>query len=213
MNRSSFSPELLKLDCAAEAERIGAWQKEAVLRRFKKKGVVVALSGGIDSSVVGGLSVGALGRERVLGLLMPERDSAPETLQLSRNVAEHLGIEVIHEDITPILEAVGCYDRRDEAIRRVVPDFDARWKSKIVLPSVVDDDKYRFFSVVVRYPDGRSSETRLDLPAYLGIVAATNFKQRVSQDAGVLPRRPPELRRGGNAQPPRVRPGLLREAR
>jgi NAD+ synthase len=180
MSTVAFSPQLLDLDYEQEADRIGAALRDTVLRRFKKKGVVVALSGGIDSSVVAGLSVRALGPERVFGLLMPERDSAAETLSLSRGLVEHLGIQHAHEDISPVLEALECYRRRDEAIRRVVPDYGPGCKSKIVLPSLVgaDSEQYRLFSVVVQYPDGRQAEARLDLPAYLGIVAATNFKQR-----------------------------------
>jgi NAD+ synthase len=180
MSQKVFGPDVLKLDYEKEAGRIGAALRDAVLRRFKKKGVVVALSGGIDSSVVAGLSVRALGKERVFGLLMPERDSAAETLSLSRGLVEHLGIEYAYEDISPILEAVGCYRRRDEAIRRAVSNYGPGCKSKIVLPSLVgtDGDQYRFFSVVVQYPDGRRTEARLDLAAYLGVVAATNFKQR-----------------------------------
>jgi len=178
MSQRILSADVLKLDYQQEADRIGAVLRDAVSRRFKRKGIVVAMSGGIDSSVVTSLAVRALGKERVFGLLMPERDSASETLPLSRGLAEHLGIDYAYEDITPLLEAVGCYRRRDDAIRRIVPDFGPGCKSKIVLPPVVQDDKYRFFTVVVQYPDGRVSETRLDLPAYLGIVAATNFKQR-----------------------------------
>jgi NAD+ synthase len=178
MTHPKFSAELLRLDFAAEAERIGAMLRETVLRRFKRKGVVVAMSGGIDSSVVAGLATRALGKERVFGLLMPERDSAGETLPLSRGLAEHLGIPYTHEDITPLLDAAGCYRRRDEAIRSVVPDYGPGCKSKIVLPSVTKDDQYRVFSVVVQYPDGRTIERRMDIGAYLGVVAATNFKQR-----------------------------------
>ncbi len=178
MNPRTFSADLLKIDYAKELDRIGAALRETVFKRFKKKGAVVAMSGGIDSSVVAGLCARTLGTERVFGLLMPERDSASETLPLSRGLAQHLGIESAHEDISPLLEAAGCYRRRDEAIRRAVPDYGPGCKSKIVLPPVVDDDKYRVFSVVVQYPDGRVTETRLDLVAYLGTVAATNFKQR-----------------------------------
>lgn len=178
MATATFKPELLKLDLETEAQRITALLTETVLRRFRKKGVVVALSGGIDSSVVAALSVRALGKERVFGLLMPERDSAADTLGLSRGLAEHLGIEYLHEDISPVLDAIGCYRRRDEAIRRLVPEYGPGWKSKIVLPSLVDGQRYRLFTIVVQAPDGKVSEHRLDLEGYLGIVAASNFKQR-----------------------------------
>jgi NAD+ synthase len=178
MNTEPFSPNLLKFDCAHEADKIGTMIRDQVLRRFKKKGVVVALSGGIDSSVVGALSVRALGRERVLGLLMPEQDSSSETLPLSQQVARHLGIESVEEDITSILEAAGCYRRRDEAIKLVFPEYGQGWKSKIILPSLLEDEQMRIFSMVVQSPSGQREEVRLSLEAYLGIVAATNFKQR-----------------------------------
>ena len=178
MHRPAFSRDLLKLDCTEVADAIGAALREHVLRRFRKKGVVVALSGGIDSSVVAGLSTRALGPERVLGLLMPERDSASETLPLSQQLASHLGIKALHEDITGILDAAGCYRRRDEAIRAVVPEYGPGWKSKIVLPGLLEGDQYRLFSVVAQSPSGKRIEARLTLEAYLGIVAATNFKQR-----------------------------------
>ena len=90
MEDTAFSIEALELDCAQETERTTTVLREVVLKRFKKKGVVVAFSGGIDSSVVGALCVRAFGKERVFGLLMPEMDSAPETLQLSRLICDHL---------------------------------------------------------------------------------------------------------------------------
>ncbi len=178
MPEKPFSAGLLDIDLAQQADRIGDVLREHVLRQFKKKGLIVALSGGIDSSVVAGLAVRALGKDRVFGLLMPERDSVNETLPLSRSLAEHLQIRFVHEDITPVLEAVGCYTRRDDAIRCVIPEFGSGWKSKIVLPGVLDTDQYRLFSVVAQSPAGELIEARLTLDAYLGIVAATNFKQR-----------------------------------
>jgi NAD+ synthase len=178
MSARSFSKAALRLDAAREAERIGAAIREHVQVRFKKKGVVVALSGGIDSSVVGALAVHALGKERVFGLLMPERDSSPETLQLSRLIADHLGIERAFEDISPILDAVGCYHRRDEAIRRVIPEYGSGYRCKIALPGVLDQDTYRVFSIIVQSPSGGTRRERLPPESYLEIVAATNFKQR-----------------------------------
>ena len=108
MGSEVFSMDMLELDCAKETERAIKIMREIVLKRFKKRGVVVALSGGIDSSVVGALCVRAFGKEHVLGLLMPEKDSSPDTLRLSSLIAEWLEVETVHEDITNILEAVGC---------------------------------------------------------------------------------------------------------
>jgi len=171
-----FSAKMLELDSAKEAEKTAARIKHLVSRVFKRRGVVVALSGGIDSSVVGALCVHALGKEKVFGLLMPEKDSSEETLRLSRLIADSLGIETHHEDITPVLEAVGCYSRRNDAIRRVIPEYT---DDSIVLPKVMDDNRLRLFSVVVELPDGRQIKQRLPHKAYLEILAASNFKQRV----------------------------------
>ncbi|MCP4712446.1 MAG: NAD(+) synthase [Planctomycetes bacterium] len=175
----SFSPEVLDIDYAQETEKITSALKRIVARTFKRRGVVVALSGGIDSSVVCALCVRALGKDRVFGLHMPEKDSAEETLQLSTLIADHLQIQTAHEDITEILNAVGCYRRRDEAIKTVIPEYQPDYKCKIVLPSVIDDDQYRIFSVVVQSPQGKQIKARLTPEAYLGILAASNFKQRV----------------------------------
>jgi NAD+ synthase len=168
----------LLVDCAAETERI-AGMLTRYLRDFHRKGFVVALSGGIDSSVTAALCVHAVGAGRVFGLHMPERASAPETLRLSRAVSDTYGFDSQVEEIADTLEAVGCYRRYDEAVRRVVPAYGPGWKSKIVLPSVTDDDALRIYSLVVEDPDGTQSRHRLSTDAYLGVLAAMNFKQRV----------------------------------
>ncbi len=169
----------LHLDCAREAEEMAATLKHLVSRVFRRQGVIVALSGGIDSSVVAALAVYALGKDRVFGLLMPEKDSSPETLRLSTLIADSLGIQRHHEDITRVLDAVGCYRWRNDAIRRIIPEYTDDSKCKIVLPPVTDDDRLRIFSVVVELPDGRQMKKRLTPQAYLEILAASNFKQRV----------------------------------
>jgi len=173
-----LTPDVLLLDAQEAADSIASRLREIVVATLKRRGIVVGLSGGIDSSVTAGLAVRALGRQHVLGLQMPEADSAGEALGFSQAVAKALGIETIHEDITPILEAARCYERRDEAIRKVCPGFGPGWKSKIVLPDLLDSDAIRFYSVVVQDPRGQVQKIRLPLDAYLGVVAATNFKQR-----------------------------------
>jgi NAD+ synthase len=175
---SSVGSDVLRLaDPAATAERLAEELRSAV-RRIRRRGAVLGLSGGIDSSVVAALAARAFGPDGVVGLLMPESDSASDTLRLSRLAAEAIGIETVLEDITPALEAVGCYQRRDDAIRTVLPAYGEGWKAKLVLPSVVDSDAYRLFSVVAVDPDGREHRARLTADAYLAVVAATNFKQR-----------------------------------
>src|SRR4029079_6398726 len=129
----SFSHAVLQLDTKTEVERITAVLRKQVGQTLRRRGAVIALSGGIDSAVCAGLCVRAFGPARCHGLLMPERDSSEATLAISRSVAEAFGMPYTFEDITPTLDAIGCYRRRDEAIRQVVPDFGPGFKSKIVL--------------------------------------------------------------------------------
>ncbi len=170
--------DLLRLDPAREVDRITKAVHDLVFTQFRRKGAVVGVSGGIDSSVVAALCVRALGKDRVVALFMPESESSAESLVLGRILTESLGIRSILEDITPILEGAGCYRRRDEAIRSVIPEYGDGYKCKITLPDLLEDDRYAIFSVVVQSPEGETKKARLPLNAYLGVVAASNFKQR-----------------------------------
>ena len=176
---SVISSDILNIDYQAEIDKIVEKIKELVTRVFRRRGIVLGLSGGIDSSVVCALCIRALGPKNVLALLMPEKDSASDTLRLSQLVAEALGAESVLEDITTTLDAVGCYRRRNDAIRSVIPEYTDQCKCKIVLPQVTEGEAYRVFSVVTQFPDGRQIKKRLTHKAYLEVVAATNFKQRI----------------------------------
>jgi len=179
MNPVATSPlNTLRIDPARETERIATRIAEIVFGQFKRKGAVIGVSGGIDSSVVAFLCARALGKERVLVLFTPESDSSPDSLRLGRMVADSLGAASALEDISGILRAAGCYERRDIAIRLVVPEYGEGYKSKIVLPNLTDAREYAIFSVVVQSPNGQIKKVRLTAKAYLGILAATNFKQR-----------------------------------
>jgi NAD+ synthase len=175
---TALSADILRIDPARETERIVAAIRDQVLQQLKRKGAVVGVSGGIDSSVVAFLCERAFGKDRVFGLFTPEADSSPDSLRLGQLVTEKLGIRSALEDISAILKGARCYERRDECIRSVVPEYGAGYKSKIVLPNLVEADRYAIFSIVVQAPDGTTKKVRLTPNAYLGIVAATNFKQR-----------------------------------
>lgn len=174
----AFSAELLRLDAAGAAREIEQAIRDIVFEKLKRKGAVVAVSGGIDSSVVAALCARALGNDRVLGLLLPEAESSEDSARLASVLCDALGIRQAVEDITPILNAAGCYQRRDEAIRTVVPEYTAGYKCKIVLPDLLGAARYSAYSVVVQSPAKLQTKVRLTAEAYLGIVAATNFKQR-----------------------------------
>jgi NAD+ synthase len=175
----TLTVEALRLDASAAVDEIAERLRETVYRDLRRRGAVVGLSGGVDSSLVAFLCARAFGPERVLGLLMPEGESAPDTLDLSRLSAEAAGVETVVEDITPILTAAGCYERRDAAIRTVLPEYGGGWKAKIVLPSLLGGSRYSLFSVVAESPEGERREARLTAEAYREVVAATSFKQRV----------------------------------
>lgn len=172
---------VLDLDCEAEAHRIAEWMKAVVVGELRRRGVVVAVSGGVDSAVCLGLAVRAFGAARVHALLLPERDSASESTIRGRAVCERFGVAAQQVDIAPILEALGCYRDRDAAIRALVPDYGDDWKSKIVIAGG-NRGGINFFRLVVRSPAGVQSERRLPLREYLQIVAATNHKQRVRKN-------------------------------
>jgi NAD+ synthase len=176
---SQLTEILVSFDREAECVRIAETVKEQVTKRLKRRGIVLGLSGGIDSSVCAALAVRALGPSRVVGILMPETHSASESTPLGQMVADSLGIECVEEDITPALEGLQCYQRQEKAIQRVLPEYGPGWKSKIALPNVVDTDMYRIFTLVARSPDGEDYRVRLTPAAYLELVAATNFKQRI----------------------------------
>jgi NAD+ synthase len=164
----------LRIDAPGECARIAA-SIRAYLKRYGKKGLVVGISGGIDSAVTAALGVRALGSERVVGLLLPERESSPTSEVLGRQVCESLGIECIKEDITQILAACGCYLKYARALSHAIPRYEAAWKSKIVIQN---SGGLSFFKVIAEDLVGNRVEARLTAQAYREAVAAYNYKQR-----------------------------------
>ena len=173
-----FSRQVLQIEAPSAAAEIEKAIREQVLGKLRRRGAVVGMSGGIDSSVVASLCARALGRDRVVGLLMPERDSSADAMRLGRMLAEQLGITHVVEDLAPTLDALGCYARQREAIRAVFPEYGAGWRCKLTLPSLLDSDRLNITTLTVVSPDGVQHSSRMPPAAYLQMVAATNFKQR-----------------------------------
>jgi NAD+ synthase len=173
-----FSADTLRIDPRAETDRIGERLRHYLGHDLKRRGIVLGLSGGIDSSVTAALAVRALGKNKVFGILMPERHSESESRVLGQLVADSLGMSCIEENISGILEAVGFYRRYDATVREVVPEYGPGWVSKIVIEGVASGGGYTTFALVAQDPSGATVRKRLPLKSYLEIVASTNFKQR-----------------------------------
>ena len=175
----TFHKDVLKIDSVAVAEELAASLRRDVRQTLRRSGAVVGISGGLDSSVVLALSVRALGPKRVLGVMMPEKDSSDDSLVLARKLADQFGVESVVEDMTDALAGFGCYPRRDEAIRRVFSEYDSSYQAKISLPgNVLDSEALNVFHLTIITPEGEEKSKRLNLRDYLQIVAASNFKQR-----------------------------------
>jgi NAD+ synthase len=173
-----FHKDVLRLDLEAEILSVTGTLREAVLKTLKRKGAVISVSGGIDSAVCAALSARALGKENVLALFLPERDSSPDSLRFGNLLTAALGIKSVTVEIAPILEAAGCYHAQRQAVRMVFPDFNDGWKFKITLPSILSGNRLNVSRLTVQTPSGEVKSERMPAAAYLQLVAATNFKQR-----------------------------------
>lgn len=161
---------------SAIVETLARRTREAVAS-LGRRGIVVGVSGGVDSGVVAGLAVRALGPQRVLCLRMPERDIGGTASDLGLELAEALGAETLEEPITDALEGLGFYRRRDEAIRMVFDDYEPDWRHKLVRSA--PSGGVIVFSLVVERPDGTTEQRRMASDAYLALLSAANMKQRV----------------------------------
>lgn len=176
---ADFHRKVLEIDCAAEAERISEFMKKTVLKDYRKKGVVVGLSGGIDSALSATLSVKTFGKERVLGLILPEKESSPESQILAQQLANWLGIKTETVSITSILQSLGVYQRREAIVRKYVPEFAECWKYKMAISKdSLEREGLNIFNLYVIDKDGVTHKERLSLGDYLEMVAATDMKQR-----------------------------------
>lgn len=153
--------------------------KKTVLYTMNRKGGVIGISGGIDSSLTLALSVKAFGAENVLGIILPESESNSDSQLLAKKLADKFDVRVVVENITSALKGFECYQRRDQAILKVIPEYNPKTdKSKIVINQKIKKNIPSLFSVTVVTPEGKETTKVLSAKEYLQIVASSNFKQR-----------------------------------
>ncbi len=173
-----FEKESLEVDCPKETERIAGFIRRQTLS-MRREGAVVGLSGGVDSALSAELCVRALGKEKVFGLILPERESNPVSRHYAGKQADKLDIRTEVIDITPTLEAIGTYARRDEVVQQVFPEFGPSFKLKLGLPpDLLTRDQLNVFSLTVEDGQGQRTSARLNKEMLHGIIAATDTKQR-----------------------------------
>lgn len=176
----AFSKDVLRIDAEQVTAKLVAFIRSTVADHYRRKGIVIGLSGGIDSAVSAALSVRAMGKERVVGLLLPERDSNPISREYGRLVADTLGIQCFESPITPMLEAFGVYEKRDAVVRRLVPGLPKEYQFRLVLPQdLLDRDRLNVYYVEVLLPDGSIRRERVPIADYLELMAANDVKQRL----------------------------------
>ncbi|MCL4279691.1 MAG: NAD(+) synthase, partial [Ignavibacteriaceae bacterium] len=174
-----FTKDSINIEPAKVFSEISSKLKEDVTKKLRKRGAVVGISGGIDSSVVLAICAKTFGADHVLGVMMPENDSNPDSLELAKKLSAKFNTKYVVENMTEALAGYGCYKRRDEAIKNVFPEFNNNYKAKITLPTnLMEKESLNVFQLTIIDPAGKLKSERLPLKEYLQIVAASNFKQR-----------------------------------
>lgn len=180
--KKPFSKDIILLeDVPGVVNQIIEKMRVDVNQKLKRFGAVVGVSGGIDSSVCLGLAAKAFGPDKVTAIMLPEKDSSSDSEKLARELAAAFGVTSLHlENITGALSGFGCYERRDEAVKRVFPEYDPKtYKMKIVVKQRgLFNNLPPMFSLTIIDPDGNAKDSPLHTKEYLQIVASSNFKQR-----------------------------------
>ncbi|MDD3643589.1 MAG: NAD(+) synthase [Candidatus Krumholzibacteria bacterium] len=176
----AFSKDVLRIDPEQVSRAIERFIRDSLSDFYHRKGIVIGLSGGIDSAVSASLSVRAIGADRVVGLLLPESDSNPVSRLYGAKMAEKLGIECHEIEITPYLQSLGVYDKRNAVVQKLFPELSPPFRFRLVLPqNLLDEDRISAYHIEVQLEDGSVESRRLPVKSYLELMAANDIKQRV----------------------------------
>lgn len=174
-----FNRDVLKIDPAMELEKLSKFIVDQVNVAFHRKGVIVGLSGGIDSAMIAAVCVHALGKEKVIGLILPEKESNPISSEYAFKHAGELGIEHRQVDITPTVDSVVNYKWRDEFIQKLVPEYRPGYRYNITLPTdLLERASFNFYLLQVQMPDGEIKKKRMNLDEFRAITSFANIKIR-----------------------------------
>jgi NAD+ synthase len=174
-----FNPDVLKIDPEQELERLSQFVVHQTRTVFRRKGVLVGLSGGIDSACMAAIAVHAIGRDNVVGLILPEKESNPISSDYAIKHAKELGIEHRRIDITPTVDSVVRYRERDEFIQSLIPEYRSDYKFNITLPTdILERASYSYYRLQVQMPDGEILSRRLDMAGFRTITSFANIKIR-----------------------------------
>jgi NAD+ synthase len=173
----AFNKEILRIDCQSETERICDFIVKQV-SLMKRDGAVIGLSGGVDSALCSTLCVKALGKSKVLGLILPEKESNSVSEKYAAKHARNISLDTVTDNITKTLEGFGTYERRDNAIKEIFPEYNDQYKSKLTLPpDLLTKDAFNFFTLKIQDGQGNIKTSRLNNQASRNILSAANSKQ------------------------------------
>jgi len=175
----AFNLDILKINVEQELEKLSTFTKEQVRGVFRRKGIVVGLSGGIDSACMAAIAVHTVGKERVVGLILPEKESNPVSAEFASKHAENLGIEYRQIDVSPTVDSVMGYTWRDDFVQKLIPEYKSGYKYNITLPTdLLERDSFNFYRLQVQMPDGDLKSIRLNLDEFRTITSFANIKIR-----------------------------------